>query len=214
MDIRKWMKYVSYLLVATCFSFARAGTYEDFFKAVELDDARTVSALLQRGFDPNSRSPDGQLAFALALRQQSPKVAEALWAHPQLEIDVANANGETPLMIAALGGQVEWMQRLIARGAKVQRSGWTPLHYAASGPEPKAVALLLDAGAAIDARGPNGSTPLMMAVSYGNSTSVQILLERGADRSLVNQHQRTAADYARALGRDRMAAQLSAPGTR
>jgi len=40
-------------------------------------------------------------------------------------------------MMAALRGSLEWTQRLIERGAAINRDGWTPLHYAASGPEPK-----------------------------------------------------------------------------
>jgi ankyrin repeat protein len=76
-----------------------------------------------------------------------------------VDIDAANANGETPLMMAAMRGQVAWVQRLLERGAKVNREGWTPLHYAAAGPSVPVIELLLTRGAAIDARSPNGTTP-------------------------------------------------------
>ncbi|NRF69789.1 ankyrin repeat domain-containing protein [Aquincola sp. S2] len=189
--------------------WARAGSYEDFFKAVSVDNAAGVQALLQRGFDPNSRSEEGQVALTLCLRDDAMKVAELLLSSPQLQVDAANAAGETPLMMAALKGLTDWLPRLVERGAQINREGWTPLHYAATGPEPKAVAWLLERGAQIDARSPNATTPLMMAARYGNEQSAQMLLQRGADPKLRNQRELTAADFARLAGRDRLAAQLA-----
>ncbi|MBS0304216.1 MAG: ankyrin repeat domain-containing protein [Proteobacteria bacterium] len=191
-------------------ALALAGSYEDFFHAVNIDDARTVQSLLARGFDPNTRDEKGQVALYLALRDGSPRVAEALLAHPGLEVDAANAAGETPLMIAALHGESAWVQRLLARGAAVQRKGWTPLHYAAAGPEPRLIALLLARGAAIDARAPNGTTALMMAAGYGAIDGAALLLEHGADPRVRNDAGLAAADFARRAGRDALAARLDA----
>ena len=74
-----------------------AGSYEDFFRAVELDLDSTVSNLLARVFDPNSVSESGQVGLYLALRDDSPKVTAVLLAAPDLKVDVANPVGETPL---------------------------------------------------------------------------------------------------------------------
>ena len=202
------LKFVAYLVLALAVSSAFGGAYEDFFRAVDRDDARTVTRLLQRGFDPNSRNESGQPALTLALQQGAPAVADALWAHPQLDVDALNAAGETPLMMAALRGNLEWMRRLLERGARVHQAGWSPIHYAATGPEPKAVELLLDRGAPVDARSPTGTTPLMMAARYGDERSVALLLQRGADRSLRNQYGADAAQFARDGGRDALAQQL------
>jgi ankyrin repeat protein len=187
---------------------AQAGVYEDFFRAVEMDDARTVSRLLQRGFDPNTPDPQGQVGLFLALRGGSDQVTQVLLAHPELKVDAANATEETPLMMAALRGALEPARRLLERGARVERPGWTPLHYAASGPNPALVRLLLERGSAIDARAPNGTTPLMMAARYGTEEMASMLLERGADASLRNQLDLGAADFARAVGRDALARRL------
>ncbi len=205
------MKRLPELLAALTLAaagLAHAGAYEDFFRAVNVDDARTVSALLGRGFDPNAADERGQVALFLALRGGSPKVAEALLANPATRIDTANASGETPLMMAALRGEATWSQRLLDRGAAVNRDGWTPLHYAASGPEPKTVALLLDRGARIDAPSPNGSTPLMMAARYGAEASTDQLVARGADPKVRNDKGLNAADFARLGGREALAARL------
>ena len=197
------------VLVALVFSLsAHGGAYEDFFRAVELDDARTVTQLLQRGFDPNTPDPQGQVGLFLALRGGSEQVARVLLAHPDLKVDAANSSEETPLMMAALRGELEPARRLLDRGAKVERPGWTPLHYAASGPNPALVRLLLDRGSPIDARSPNGTTPLMMAARYGTEDATAMLLERGADASLRNQLDLGAVDFARAAGRESLAKRL------
>lgn len=187
---------------------AQAGSYEDFFKALERDDGRSVLAWLQRGFDPNARDEHGQPALTLAFKEDSLKVVEALWTHPQLDLNAVNAANETPLMMAALRGHVSWMQRLIERGAQVHREGWAPVHYAASGPDTEALALILRAGAPMDAPSTNGSTPLMMAAGYGAIDAARLLLKRGADAAARNQRGLTAADFARSAGRDALVAEI------
>jgi uncharacterized protein len=204
----KHFKYIVYLVVAIWFSGAHAGSYEDFFRAVNRDDDRSIASLLAQGFDPNSRDPKGQTGLILALRDGSPRAAEALWKSPQLDVEARNASDENALMMAALRGQLEWVQRLLARGAKVHKDGWSPIHYAATGPEVKAVALLLDRGAPIEALSPGRDTPLMMAARYGVEASVDLLLARGASASVTNERNLDAVDMARNGGRDYLVERL------
>ena len=197
--MRNYFKYAFYLIVLIAFSKAHADAYVDYFRAVDTDNADGVAALLARGFDPNTLSTYGQTGLYLAMREESLKVAEVLVASPALKVDLANAAGETALMMAALRGQLEWSKKLIAKGAKVNRTGWTPLHYAATGPNAEVVALMLDQGAAIDARAPNGNTPLMMAIRHGSEESVSLLARRGADKKARNDRNESAADLVRTL---------------
>lgn len=190
------MKKLFYLVVLICFSWAHAGSYEDFFRAIQQDDARAVQALLQRGFDPNTRDPQGLHGLYLALREPSPKVARTLIDWPQTEVEARSAQDESPLMMAALKGHLELARRLIERGADVNKPGWAPLHYAATHGHLELMQLLLDEHAYIDAESPNGSTPLMMAALYGTPQAVQLLLEAGADPLLKNQQGLTAIDFA------------------
>jgi ankyrin repeat protein len=212
--MRNYLRFVAYLVLTIGFSVAKAGAYEDFFRAVVLDNARGVEGLLQRGFDPNARDENGQTPLYLSQREGALKVAEVLLAHPQIRIDLPNAAGETALMMAALRGQSAWIDRLIQRGARVDGAteggapGWTALHYACAGPEAQAVLLLLGRGARIDARSPNGTTPLMMAARYGSEAAVDVLLKQGADARLRNDLQLSAADFAQQGGREALAARL------
>lgn len=214
MQRRSFTVHCAAALMAMAVGPARAGAYEDFFKAVSLDDAGAVEQLLQRGFDPNSLDESGQTALYLSLREGAFKVAAALLRSPELKIDQTNSVGETALMMAALKGHDDWVRRLVERGARIDRDGWTPLHYAATGPKPAAVAWLIERGARIDARSPNGTTPLMMAARYGHEESVDVLLRRGADSTLRNQRDLTAADFARLAGREALATRLGLPPLR
>ena len=206
--MKQYFRKIVYLFVIVAVSAASAGAYDDFFTAVNRDDDRTVSALLERGFDPNSRDPKGQTGLMLALRDGAPRVAEALWKSPALDVDVQNASTETALMMAALRGEVDWVQRLLARGAQAHKPGWAPIHYAATGPEVRVVALLLERGAPVEARSPGGDTPLMMAARYGMEASVDLLLARGASAASKNERNLDAVDMARSSGRDYLVERL------
>jgi len=175
---------------------AVAGSYEDFFKAVQFDNVRTVQTLLQRGFDPNTVNPEGVPALMLAVREPSLKVAELLASWPQTKTEVRNANDESPLMLAALKGYLPLVKKLVANDADVNKPGWTPLHYAATGGHVAVLEFLLDESAYIDAESPNGTTPLMMAAMYGSPEAVKVLIQAGADLTLKNQLGMTALDFA------------------
>lgn len=200
--MKRLFKNLAYLFVVITIFPASAGSYEDFFVAIGRNDDRAVAELLARGFDPNSRDEKGQTGLILALRDDSARVAEALWKSPQLDVNALNADGESALMMAALRGQQSWAERLLARGAAPHKEGWAPIHYAASGPESKIVALLLARGAPLEARSPTGNTPLMMAARYGAEASVDLLLARGASAAATNLRNMDALDMARAAGRD------------
>ena len=72
----------------------------------------------------------------------------------------------------------------------------------------RSVKLLLSKGAPLEARSPNGSTPLMMAARYGNEEAVDALLAAGADRTAKNDLGMNASAFAASAGRDRLAARL------
>lgn len=187
-----------------------AGAFEDFFAAARNDRESVVVALTLRGFDLNTLDDKGEHALLIALRHGSDRVAKFLLDQPMVKVESRNSNGESPLMMAALKGELAWVQRLIQRGAEVNKPGWTALHYAASFPEQGSdavVALLLEHHAYIDAESPNRTTPLMMAARYGHLLVVKRLLEEGADPTLRNEQGLTALDFARQIQREE-AAQL------
>ena len=189
-------KKAIYLFVLIGFNIAFAGSYDDFFVAIKQDDASKIKELLARGFDANTIDPKGQHGLYLALREPSLKAAQALIDWPKTNVNVLNAKDESPLMMAALKGQQELADKLIKKGADVNKTGWTPLHYAASSGHLAIISLLLENSAYIDAESPNGTTPLMMAAMYGTPAAVRLLLKEGADAQLKNQQGLTALQFA------------------
>lgn len=201
------------LLLAVLHGLLQAGPVDELTIAAERNNGSGVLTLLLRGVDPNAADSNGRTALNVALREESDKAFNSLLAYPQLDVNAGNANGETPLMMAALKGRLEWVQLLVKRGAKINRSGWTPLHYACSGPDNGVALWLIAQGADINARSPNGTTPLMMSVRYGPVDLAEDLLKAGADRLLRNEQHLDAADFALAAGRDRLL-QLLRPAPR
>jgi hypothetical protein len=177
---------------------SHAGAYEDYFKAVKLDSDSTVASLLRRGFDPNTIEPErGDTGMILALREDSMRVFRVLLDAPGTNLDAHARNGDTALMIAAWRGKLDAVRALIDKGAEVNQTGWTALHYAASNGHDDVVSLLLEHYAYIDAESPNGTTPIMMAARGGHIMTVKLLLDEGADATLKNGAGLTAIDFAR-----------------
>ena len=214
--MRNYIKKSIYLFVFIGFSSVNAGSFEDFFSAIQRDDPQSLSALLRRGFDPNTLNAKGQSGLFLALRDPSPRVVEVLLKAPNIKVETRTPQDESPLMMAAMRGELKLATELIAKDADVNKTGWTPLHYAASSTQGEQLAvakLLLENAAYIDAASPNGSTPLMMAAMYGNTATLKLLLDEGADPTLKNQLGLTAVDFAQRADRKDMV-ELIAAGIR
>ncbi len=201
----KYFKYFLYLYVFIGYSLSNAGSYEDFFSAIQNDRPEVIQKLLARGFDPNSPNEMGIPALVLASQSGATKCALVLAKHPDTKFDTPNSLNETPLMLAAIHNQLELAQALIERGADINRKGWTPLHYAATRGHREMMRLLLDHDAYIDSESANGTTPLMMAAYYAPPLAVKLLLEAGADPTLVNQGNASALDLALTADRQQSA---------
>ena len=194
--MKKYFKFSIYLYVFIGYSLAFSGSYNEFFAALTFDRPADVERLLARGFDPNSPSEKGVHALIYALQSEAPKAALVLVKNPATQVNATNSAGETPLMLAAINNYQEVAKALIQRGADVNREGWTPLHYAATRGHREMIRLLLEHEAYIDAEASDGNTPLMMASRFAQPLAVKLLLEEGADPTLVNHSNLSALDMA------------------
>lgn len=200
-------------LLALTLPAAAQSSWERFFAAVRNDNESEVIALALREFDLNTVDAEGNHALHLAAREGALKVAGFLLDQSAVKVNVLNRHGESPLMIAALKGRLPLVERLLARRAEVNKTGWAPLHYAATHPDPVSadiVRRLLEAHAYIDAESPNRTTPLMMAAHYGHESVVQLLLDEGADVTMRNEQGLSAIDFAHRIGRRSIAERIAA----
>ena len=184
---------------------AQADELAEFFRVVQVDNANAVSKLLAKGVDVNARDPrSGETALIIALREDSASVFKVLVEQARVELELAAPNGNTALMMAAFKANKPAVLALLERGAKVNRAGWSPLHYAAAGGSADIARILIDRGAALNARAPGGLTPLMMAAREGQESTVSVLREAGADPSLKGAEGLTAVQLAERMDKPRI----------
>lgn len=174
----------------------RADAYEDFNRAVATDDARTLSRLLGQGMDPNTVNERGEPALITAARDGAPEVVRAL-IKARARVNIRNAVGDTPIMIAALHGNLPVVKLLREAGAEINPPGWTPLLYASVNGHDKVIEYLLSSGADMGLSAPNGVTPLMLAVAEKKADTVRLLIGYGFDVHARNDKGETALTWAR-----------------
>ena len=205
---RGWRAW-GFVLLLVAMQGRAAVTVDDLFTAVSIDNLRDVRRILQGHLiDAKVLDPRGDTILIAAIRADATKVAGYLIADSGTDIEATNAVGESALMIAAYRKHKELVEQLVARGAEVNRTGWTPLHYAASVGASDIVDLLLDNAAYIDAESPNQTTPLMMAARGGFAMLCHRLIDAGADPTPINQRDLSAADFARRANDRELAAWL------
>ncbi len=102
-------------------------------------------------------------------------------------INAFGADGQTPLLAAALYGTADDVRGLIAKGADVNLAGddgLTPLLLSAA--DTAKIKALLDAGADPNRRSADGRTALHVAAQRGATDAVRLLLARGASTNYQN----------------------------
>jgi ankyrin repeat protein len=111
------------------------------------------------------------------------------------DINFRNADGKTPINLAAMKGHTRVVELLIARGAILNIAdnlNQSPLTVACRNSKDGAddiidkkwfdiISLLIDAGAPLNEYDNLGKTPLLICVDKGDAKSAKLLVERGAD---------------------------------
>jgi len=169
----------------------------DFTKAAKFDDLSVVKNLLAKGVSPNTVDPTGDPMLVVAIRDKSMRVTEYLLSSKNIDVDLSNKYGETPLMIASINGDLPIVKSLVLeKNARVDHIAWTPLHYACTKGHLEVAQFLVANGASVDSTSLNGTTPLMMAVQSGNEELIKFLLDKGADLRIRNSNGLSAIDIA------------------
>jgi uncharacterized protein len=122
------------------------------------------------------------------------------------DIDERDADGSTPLIIAALSGKTALVNTLLMLGADVKvrnDRGMTALHAAAFSGDLESLKWLQAAGADLnDAANKFGVTPLIVAAEDDRRAVVSYLIAYGADLEITERHGYTALTRAGYHGHD------------
>jgi hypothetical protein len=180
--------------------------------AIERGDIAQVRAWLDEGLDPEFSGHyigNGLQSAAWYGNIEMMQLFIERGANPRR----ANRNGEQALQLAAWNGHLEAVKWLLDHGAPLDRDGnyWGALHYAAFNGRLEVARYLIGRGAKVNARSPNGSTPLMMAAREGREDAARLLLESGADTKFQNDWGDTALTMAMRYDHYRLGKMISSP---
>lgn len=153
---------------------------DQFLRAVEEGDVKTVATLLDRGLDPNTTDALGMTALMTAARLGHQDLVALLIAR-KANLARRSPHGDTALMHASLKGHLDVVRLLVENGAPVKHDGWAPVHFAAFEGRTVVLKFLLDKGADKNALAPNGYTALMLAARNGFAEAARTLLYADAD---------------------------------
>ena len=153
--------------------------------AIESNNVRKVQAWFDEGLNPELEGKTLGSGLCIAAWYGNIPLMQMFLEHGA-NINRSNANGEQPLQLAAWNGHADAVQWLLAHGATLNRNGkgWSALHYAVFNGHNELAKSLLERGAEVNARSPNGATPLMIAARENREELIKVLLESGADRQL------------------------------
>ncbi len=192
------------------------GDEEELVAAVKANDAARVRAILGRNpFIARAKTENGtavltakyggaEAALAALLehvQEDSLNLYEAsalgraarlktILGQSRFKVNEPNAEGFTPLGLAAFFGQADAVQVLLANGATVDardksRFRNTALDAAVAAGHAPVVRAILAAGAAVNVRDAADYTPLHKAAANGNLEIVRLLLDHGGDAQAV-----------------------------
>jgi hypothetical protein len=197
-------KFNKYAVLSLLFCLGIQSSYgqtidqiSDFTNAAKFDNVTQAQSLLAKGVNPNTVDANGNPMLILAIKDQSTKVIDLLLSDPNIDVDLSNKSGETPLMIAAIQGNLPLVKTLVLKNkALIDHISWTPLHYACARGHLDVAQFLIANGAIVDSMSLGNTTPLMMAVQSSNEQLVKLLLDNGADLQSRNSQGLTAIDIA------------------
>lgn len=129
--------------------------------------------------------------------------AVELFLQAGIDINAADANGQTALMVAADNAQENVVFKLIENGANINAKDMrshTALRYAAEAGHGNIVQTLLENGADLNVKSNTGATALMGASWAGYKDVVEALLNKGANVNEKDYNGKTALMWAASAG--------------
>lgn len=185
-----------------------ANSQTELWDKVRAGGPVTVKTVLESETAPDLEALDdaGDTVLLFAAGSGYMRILEQLLA-AGANTEATNADGVTPLYVAVQLGLVAPVERLLAAGANTEAAdidGLTPLWHAVNLGLYRVVEMLLDAGADTEVRGTTtitrgdttfslwevrddrNFTPLGLAVRQHRRGFVELLLQRGADASVLD----------------------------
>jgi ankyrin repeat protein len=153
---------------------------DEFIRAVANNRTALIDWYFVHHLDPNARAKqDRPLLVAAVLQQDAGTIQRLLRAGAC--VDLADESGLTPLMAAAMNGNIELIHTflpLATNPAATDRNGRTALDYAVAAGKNEAVEVLLPTAADLARRGKDGRDLFAVALDSGNPQIIDLILDR------------------------------------
>jgi len=165
-------------------------------------DATAVKTLLDKGVNPNTKDNDGRTPLTEAAYRGYTEIAKML-IDRGADLFAKKRDGETPITMAAGHQDIVQLMKRDLELADVARKG-----------DEKAVKDMLDKGAYVNMRDPEGRTPLTEAAWEGHVEVVKLLLASGADPNARKNDGTTPLSIATGRGQKEIAELLKKAGAK
>jgi uncharacterized protein len=186
----------------------------NLYLALERGDLDQLKRHIAWGSDVVSPLPDGRTPLQIAAADGR-EVFVALLLDQGADPDARGADGHDAMETALINGRVQVAMLLASRKKAIDPNALL-LVLAQHGTRDRfALSFLLQRGANINTRGPDGDTPLLIAVRRNDRVFVRHLLDRGADPFVTDASGKSALAIAEELGHEDVARLLrnQGPGT-
>lgn len=164
--------------------------------AAQKGNTAILRKLLDAGADPTIKDNKGMTALHHASSAGSVVDVAALIGKGGNISSIGN--GKTPLHYAAWGGNPDIAELLLKEGSVVDPESVpdqnTPLALATWRNQGAVMKVLLDANAEINHQNVGKFTALHWAAHYGHIKAIEILVERGADKTILDEKSRNPKD--------------------
>ena len=163
---------------AACADDSTSGHEERLLRAARQGDLKTITSMLDRGTDIETRNPgNGWTPLFWAAVKGNPAAMRLLLARGA-QIEARDTRGLTPLMAAARWGKMDGVAALLDSGARigaVDQNGWNALMWASFKGQTGMAAFLLQHGATAGARDGEGNTALSLAIMKKHAGTIEVL---------------------------------------
>lgn len=180
------------LLLAKGATLPEPNNPDDYFFIVAIGSGNTelVSYLIDKGFDPNFRTRNGDLAINQPVFRNQPDILKLLIQRGAIINGVFDRYNFAPLHVAAFRGNAELATILLDNGADIDIpkpiDGSSPLQFAIEMQKNEVAKLLVNRGANLSFTDMAGNSLLNAAIMWDNNEMAYYLIERGADYTGAN----------------------------
>ena len=182
-------------------------------EALDLNEEERIRSLVCTDIDLYGQNKDLFPTIHLACMAKTSRFLQHL-LEKGADSNLRDDNNETPLIIAAKLGRIDYVQLLIQHNPDVNLSGlegWAALHHAAWVPALDVVEVLVENGANIDATGNDGSNALHLVCEVGEVNIAAFLISKGINPHLKNKDNTTPLLHAVVGGWEDLVEMLLSP---